>query len=71
MTVQIAGLIARRIICWISEGMSVSRGERFGLICFGSRVEVFLPPGASVLVKAGQKVRAGETPLGYDHEKKR
>jgi len=69
MTVQIAGLIARRIICWISEGMSVSRGERFGLICFGSRVEVFLPPGVSVLVNAGQKVRAGETPLGYDHEK--
>ena len=69
MTVQIAGLIARRIICWLSEGMSVSRGERFGLICFGSRVEVFLPPGASVLVKAGQKVKAGETPLGYDHEK--
>ncbi len=71
MTVQIAGLIARRIICWISEGMSVNRGERFGLICFGSRVEVFLPPGTSVLVKAGQKVRAGETPLGYDHEEKR
>lgn len=69
MTVQIAGLIARRIICWISEGMSVSRGERFGLICFGSRVEVFLPPGASVLVRAGQRVKAGETPLGYDHEK--
>ncbi|HOD34586.1 MAG TPA: phosphatidylserine decarboxylase family protein [Syntrophales bacterium] len=71
MTVQIAGLIARRIICWISEGMSVSRGERFGLICFGSRVEIFLPAGASVLVKAGQRVRAGETPLGYDHEEKR
>jgi len=71
MTVQIAGLIARRIVCWISEGMSVNRGERFGLICFGSRVEVFLPPGTSVLVKAGQKVRAGETPLGYDHEEKR
>lgn len=69
MTVQIAGLIARRIICWISEGMSVSRGERFGLICFGSRVEVFLPPGVSVLVKAGQRVKAGETPLGYDDEK--
>ena len=69
MTVQIAGLIARRIICWISEGMSVSRGERFGLICFGSRVEVFLPPGVSVLVQAGQRVKAGETPLGHDNEK--
>jgi phosphatidylserine decarboxylase len=69
MTVQIAGIIARRIICWISEEMSVGRGERFGLICFGSRLEVFLPPGASVLAKAGQKVKAGETPLGYDHER--
>jgi phosphatidylserine decarboxylase len=69
ITVQIAGIIARRIICWISEGMRVSRGERFGLICFGSRLEVFLPPGASVLAKVGQKVKAGETPLGYDHEK--
>ncbi|HPC73359.1 MAG TPA: phosphatidylserine decarboxylase family protein [Syntrophales bacterium] len=69
MTVQIAGIIARRIICWISEGMNVSRGERFGLICFGSRVEVFLPPGVSVLVQAGQRVKAGETPLGQDDEK--
>jgi phosphatidylserine decarboxylase len=69
LLVQIAGLIARRIICWISEGMSVSRGERFGLICFGSRVEVFLPPGVSVLVKSGQRVKAGETPLGHDDEK--
>jgi phosphatidylserine decarboxylase len=47
----------------------VSRGERFGLICFGSRVEVFLPPGVSVLVKSGQRVKAGETPLGHDDEK--
>ncbi len=69
MTVQIAGLIARRIVCWISEGMRVGRGERFGLICFGSRLEVFLPPGSSVLVRAGQRVKAGETPIGYDDER--
>jgi phosphatidylserine decarboxylase len=64
MTVQIAGLIARRIVCWLKEGMQVQRGERFGLIRFGSRVEVFLPPGSTILVKVGEKVRAGETPIG-------
>jgi phosphatidylserine decarboxylase len=64
MTIQIAGLIARRIVCWLKEGMQVSRGERFGLIRFGSRVEVFLPLGSTLLVKVGEKVRAGETPIG-------
>jgi phosphatidylserine decarboxylase len=64
MTVQIAGLIARRIVCWLKEGMQVTRGERFGLIRFGSRVEVFLPLGSTLLVKVGEKVRAGETPIG-------
>jgi phosphatidylserine decarboxylase len=64
MTVQIAGLIARRIVCWLNEGMQVQRGERFGLIRFGSRVEVFLPLGSTILVKVGEKVRAGETPIG-------
>jgi phosphatidylserine decarboxylase len=64
MTVQIAGLIARRIVCWLKEGMQVSRGQRFGLIRFGSRVEVFLPLGSTLLVRVGEKVRAGETPIG-------
>lgn len=64
MTVQIAGLIARRIVCWLKEGMAVQRGERFGLIRFGSRVEVFLPPDSAIFVQVGQKVRAGETPIG-------
>jgi phosphatidylserine decarboxylase len=64
MTVQIAGLIARRIVCWLTEGMQVRRGDRLGLIRFGSRVEVFLPLGSNVLVKIGDKVRAGETPIG-------
>jgi phosphatidylserine decarboxylase len=62
--VQIAGLIARRIVCWLSEGMKVTKGERFGLIRFGSRVELFLPLGSILLVKKGDKVRAGETPIG-------
>jgi phosphatidylserine decarboxylase len=64
VTVQIAGLVARRIVCWLKEGMKVKKGERFGLIRFGSRVEVFLPLGSTLLVKVGDKVRAGETPIG-------
>jgi phosphatidylserine decarboxylase len=65
LTIQIAGLIARRIVCWIGEGAEIARGERFGLICFGSRLEVVLPLESRVLVQVGQKVRAGETPIGY------
>jgi phosphatidylserine decarboxylase len=62
--VQIAGLIARRIVCWLKEGMKVTKGERFGLIRFGSRVELFLPLGSTLFVKKGDKVKAGETPIG-------
>ena len=62
--VQIAGLIARRIVCWLKEGMKVTKGERFGLIRFGSRVELFIPLGTMLRVKKGDKVRAGETPIG-------
>src|SRR3974390_1837565 len=59
--VQIAGLIARRIVCNLREGQSVCPGDRFGIIRFGSRVDVYLPDGARVLTSAGQSVRAGET----------
>jgi phosphatidylserine decarboxylase len=61
---QIAGLIARRIVCWIKEGMSVKKGERFGLIRFGSRLDVYLPPETIIRVKIGDNVRSGETILG-------
>jgi phosphatidylserine decarboxylase len=61
--VQIAGLVARRIHCEVKEGQRVCRGDRFGIIRFGSRVDVYLPEGARVRVHAGQKVRAGETVL--------
>jgi phosphatidylserine decarboxylase len=61
--IQIAGLIARRIRCDIKEGQSVKSGERFGLIRFGSRVDVFLPKGVEPLVIEGQKTVAGETVL--------
>lgn len=59
--VQIAGLIARRIVCDIAEGDSVRAGARFGMIRFGSRVDVYLEAGMSPLVVAGQRAIAGET----------
>ena len=61
--VQIAGLIARRIKCELSEGQAVHAGERFGLIRFGSRVDVYLPEGVAPLVVPGQRAVAGETVL--------
>lgn len=63
VVVQIAGLIARRIICDLQEGQQVRAGERFGLIRFGSRVDVYLPPGSNPLVSAGQHMLGGETVL--------
>lgn len=59
--VQIAGLVARRILCWVNTGETVSVGERFGLIRFGSRVDVYLPADAAPRVAAGQTAVAGET----------
>jgi len=61
--IQIAGLVARRIKCDLSQGQQVRRGERYGIIRFGSRLDVYLPDGANVLVQAGQRVKAGETVL--------
>jgi phosphatidylserine decarboxylase len=63
--VQIAGLIARRIACWVREGDSVQRGQRFGLIRFGSRLDVYLPEGSRVATQAHHKVKAGKTVIGY------
>jgi phosphatidylserine decarboxylase len=62
--IQIAGLVARRIVCYLKGGERVARGERFGLIRFGSRVDVYLPPDTEIRVKVGEKVRAGESVLG-------
>ena len=61
--VQIAGLIARRIVCFAKEGDTLAPGERIGLIRFGSRVDVYLPEGARALVAIGSKAIAGETVL--------
>ena len=62
--VQIAGLVARRIICAVQSGDVVKRGQRFGMICFGSRLEVYLPKTAAIQVKVGDKVQAGSSILG-------
>jgi phosphatidylserine decarboxylase len=59
--VQIAGLVARRIVCKISEGQTLLAGERMGMIRFGSRVDVYLPPEVAPLVALGQRCVAGET----------
>ena len=61
--VQIAGLVARRIVSFVREGQSLGVGERFGLIRFGSRLDVFLPEGSKALVSVGQTAVAGETVL--------
>ncbi|MDV7272229.1 phosphatidylserine decarboxylase [Thioclava sp. A2] len=60
-TVQIAGLVARRILCWSKEGQHLQTGERFGLIRFGSRLDIYLPEGVQPQVCIGQTMIAGET----------
>ena len=59
--VQIAGLVARRIVCWTSDDQKLAAGERYGMIRFGSRVDVYLPDDSRVLVIPGQRATAGET----------
>lgn len=61
--VQIAGLVARRIVCFVKEGENISVGDRFGLIRFGSRVDVYMPQGTKPVVAMGQTMVAGETIL--------
>lgn len=65
LLVQIAGLIARRIVCWVDKGDRVVRGQRFGLIRFGSRLDIYLPPNTRVQAQPGQKAYGGQTILGY------
>jgi phosphatidylserine decarboxylase len=62
--VQIAGLVARRIICHVQPGDRLARGQRIGLICFGSRVDVYLPMDTEVQVNIGAKVHAGTSIIG-------
>ena len=62
--VQIAGLIARRIICKVQPGNEVLKGQRYGIICFGSRLDVYLPVDAKIEVAIGDKVKAGSSIIG-------
>jgi phosphatidylserine decarboxylase len=62
--VQVAGVVARRIVCRVKPGDRLARGDRFGLIMFGSRTDTYLPRGCQVKVVEGQKVKGGETILG-------
>src|SRR3989441_831925 len=62
--IQIAGIVARRIVCWKKVGDTVAKGELIGLIRFGSRVDVLFPPGTNVTVTAGARVHGGSTPIG-------
>ena len=63
--IQIAGLIARRIICWVRRGDEVTKGQRFGLIAFGSRVDLYLPAQTRLVTHIGQKVLGGQSILGF------
>lgn len=62
---QIAGIFARRIVCHVREGWKVTRGERFGMIKFGSRLDMILPMEIKLNIKLQQKVKAGETVIGF------
>ena len=61
---QVAGLVARRIVCKMKAGDVLRRGERYGMIKFGSRLDVYLPKDTEIMVRLGDKVKAGETVLG-------
>jgi phosphatidylserine decarboxylase len=66
---QIAGLIARRVVCWKKPGDRVARGERIGLVRFGSRVDLWVPKDAEILVALGENVKGGSTVIAYWPEK--
>ena len=63
--VQIAGLVARRIVNCVKEGETVKKGDRYGMIQFGSRLDLYLPEDFKIAVKIGEKTKAGSTIIGY------
>jgi phosphatidylserine decarboxylase len=64
LLVQIAGILARRIIPYVKPGQELARGERLGMICFGSRVDLYLPPEGDIQVKVGDRLKAGSSIIG-------
>jgi phosphatidylserine decarboxylase len=68
--IQIAGIIARRIVCYPQQGDLLKKGQIFGMIRFGSRVDIYLPPSVDIRVRVGDHVKGGETILGYRDVKK-
>ncbi len=60
---QVVGILARRIVCRVKEGQPVTVGERYGIMKFGSRIDLFLPPGSTMLVRVGDRVQGGVTRL--------
>ena len=64
---QVVGILARRVVCRVQEGAEVRAGDRFGIMKFGSRMDVFVPPSATVTVKVGDSVRGGETVIALLH----
>jgi phosphatidylserine decarboxylase len=67
ITKQIAGILARRIVCYVKAGDTLNTGQRFGLIRFGSRVDILIPPEFAVCAHLGQRVRGGESVLAVSH----
>ncbi|MCU4139755.1 MAG: Phosphatidylserine decarboxylase [Methanophagales archaeon] len=65
--IQIAGFFTRKIICYVNEGQSVEKGEIIGKICFGSRVDVCIPPNFNVIVREGERVKHGKTPIALKY----
>ena len=65
--IQIAGFFTRKIICYVNEGQFVEKGEIIGKICFGSRVDVCIPPNFNVIVREGERVKHGKTPIALKY----
>ena len=71
LLVQIAGFVARRIVCYAKAGDHLNRGEIFGMILFGSRVDLYLPLNIRPIVRVGQHIKGGESIIGYCHEEEK
>ncbi len=71
LLVQIAGFVARRIVCYAKAGDLLNKGEIFGMIRFGSRVDLYLPTDVRPIVRVGQHIKGGESIIGYCHEEKK